>query len=183
MALLSNLPEPASLADVMAAYPDLAGHALPLAQHILRGPSPLPVALRELLFAYGSALNACSFCTGMHSAVAEALGTDGTLVEALVEDVDRAPVPERQRPLFRYLRKLTLTPGRMTAEDACAVRGAGWSDDALHGVVAVSALHNFFNRWVDGCGVTASAGDLRDGAGHIAARGYQAGPAPGAGNR
>lgn len=90
-----------------------------------------------------------------------------------------ASLADRDRPLFHYLRKLTLTPSRMTAEDAGAVRGAGWSDDALHGVIAVSALHNFFNRWVDGSGVTASAGDLRDGARHIAAQGYQAGPDPG----
>lgn len=178
MALLSNLPEPASLADVMAAYPDLAGLALPLAEHVLRGPSPLSPALRELLFAYGSALNACSFCTGMHRAVAEALGADGSLVEALLADIDTAPLPDRERPLFHYLRKLTLTPSRMTAEDAGAVRDAGWSDDALHGVIAVSALHNFFNRWVDGSGVTASADDLRAGARHLAAQGYQAGPAP-----
>jgi hypothetical protein len=46
-------------------------------------------------------------------------------------------------------------------------------------VIAVSALHNFFNRWVDGSGVTASADDLREGARHLAAQGYQAGPAPG----
>lgn len=176
MALLSNLPEPASLADVMAAYPDLAGHALPLAQHILRGPSPLPAALRELLFAYGSALNACGFCAGMHSAVAEALGADGTLIEALVADIDRAPVPERQRPLFHYLRKLTLTPSRMVAADAEAVRAAGWCDDALHGVIAISALHNFFNRWVDGCGVTASAEDLRRDGRRFAELGYGAAP-------
>ena len=149
VALLDNLPESASLTDLMIAYPDMARLALPLAELVLRGPSPLSPALRE----------------------------------ARLADIETAPLAARERPLFRYLRKLTLTPGRMTAEDACAVRGAGWSDDALHGVVAVSALHNFFNRWVDGCGVTASAGDLRDGAGHIAARGYQAGPAPGAGNR
>ena len=178
MTLLANLPEPASLTDLMAAYPDLARLALPLAEQVLRGPSPLPPALRELLFAYGSALNACSFCTGMHRAVAEALGADGSLVEALLADIDTAPLADRERPLFHYLNKLTLTPSRMTAEDADAVRGAGWSDDALHGVIAVSALHSFFNRWVDGSGVTASASDLRDGARHIAAQGYQTGPDP-----
>jgi uncharacterized peroxidase-related enzyme len=173
LALLSNLPEPASLADVMAAYPDLARLAVPLAQHILRGPSPLSPALRELLFAYGSALNACSFCAGMHRAVAEALGADGSLVEALLADIDTAPVADRERPLFHYLRKLTLTPSRMAAEDAAAVRAAGWSDDALHGVVAVSALHNFFNRWVDGCGVRANAAELRAGGRQFAEYGYR----------
>lgn len=46
MAPISNLREPAFLADIMASYPDLAGHALPLAHHILHGPLPLPMALR-----------------------------------------------------------------------------------------------------------------------------------------
>lgn len=176
MALLGNLPEPASLTDVMAAYPELARLAVPLAQHVLRGPSPLSPALRELLFAYGSALNACSFCAGMHREVAAALGADGALIDALMADVDAAPVAERERPLFHYLRKLALTPSRMAIEDADAVRAAGWSDDALHGVVAVSALHSFFNRWVDGCGVRASAEELRAGGRQFAAHGYQLEP-------
>ncbi len=178
MALLHNLPEPASLADLISHYPDLAALALPLADHILRGPSPLSPALRELLFAYGSTLNACSFCAGVHRAVAEALGADGTVIEALLADLEQAPIADRERPLFAYLRKLTLTPGRLTAQDADAVRAAGWSDDALHGVIAVSALHNFFNRWVDGCGVTVRSTDLHEGARQLAERGYRLAPRP-----
>ncbi len=80
------------------------------------------------------------------------------------------------------MRKLTLTPSRITTADADAVRAAGWSNDALHDAIAVCALHNFFNRWVDGTGVDAADDVLRARGGMLAERGYgglMAAPNPG----
>ncbi len=47
------------------AIPDFAGN-------LLRGPSELSVAERELIFAYVPESNACTFYFGVHKAVAEA---------------------------------------------------------------------------------------------------------------
>ena len=172
MAHLNTLPENATLPDVFPVYPDIARPALALAQQILRGPSELTTQQREFLFAFGSGLNACHFCHGSHVAAAGALGADENALRSAVDDIDMAPVEENMKPLLRYVKKLTETPSRMTKSDADAVRAAGWSDNALHDAIAVCALHNFFNRWVDGCGVDAGDEDLAKSGTRLAEQGY-----------
>lgn len=181
MAHLQSLPEHARLADLLRSQPRIAAVALPLAQEILRGESALSVAERELLFAFGSGVNACHYCHGAHTAAAEALGIDRELVAAALDDIETAPVEERMKPLLRYVRKLTETPSRITRADADAVRAAGWSDAALHDAITVCALQNFFNRWVDGTGVDADDAELRERGRFLAVQGYtarNAGPTP-----
>lgn len=157
MTYLPSLPDDATLLDVFRAYPDTARPLLDYHQTLLRGPSPLTVAERELIAAYVSGLNACGYCHGIHIAVAEAFGVAENTLTALIDDLHTAPVPERLRPVLRYAAKLTRTPSRMTPEDAQAVLDAGWDEQALHDAVAVCALFNFMNRFVDGLGVTAGS--------------------------
>lgn len=155
MTYLPPLPQNATLLDVFRAYPDTARPLLDYHQVLLRGPSPLTVAERELIAAYVSGLNACGYCHGIHTAVAEAFGiAEGTLT-SLLDDPDTAPIDERLKPLLRYVGKLTQTPSRITLDDARSVLDAGWDERALHDAVAVSALFNFMNRFVDGLGIIA----------------------------
>lgn len=155
MSYLPSLPENAVLLDVFRAYPDTARPLLDYHQVLLRGPSPLSVAERELIAAYVSGLNACGYCHGIHTAVAEAFGVaEGTLA-GLLDDLDTAAVDERLKPILRYVGKLTRTPSRVTPGDAQAVLDAGWDERTLHDAVAVCALFNFMNRLVDGLGITA----------------------------
>ena len=173
MAHLNTLPEKSTLLDVFSAYPALAKPALVLCQHILRGPSELSISQREFLFAFGSGLNACNFCYGSHTAAASALGVDGDLIRAAVADIEQASVDEEFKPLLRYVKKLTETPSRIVKADADAVRSAGWSDNALHDAIAVCALNNFFNRWVDGCGAGADDDFLAKAGNMLAENGYE----------
>lgn len=155
MAFLKELPANAVLLDVFKRYP---AHFLPLIeyhQRLLRGPSPLSIQQRELLAAYVSALNDCSYCAGVHEQTARCFGVDGGLLRQLVDDLDSAPIEERLKPLFRFVQKLTLTPARMTEADAAAVFAAGWDDRALHDAVATCALFNCMNRLVEGFGIDA----------------------------
>ncbi len=172
MPKLTSLPEAAALADLLAANPRVTGLLMPLVQEILRGPSPLSVEQRELLFAFGSGVNACHYCHGAHTAAAEALGVEPGLIEAALDDIDTAPVDQHMKPLLRYVQKLTENPSRVTSGDADAVRAAGWSDQALNDAVLVCALNNFMNRWVDGTGVDASDEELADRGIFLAEQGY-----------
>jgi len=119
---------------------------------LLRADSPLAPAELELIAAYVSGLNACQYCYGVHSQVAQAFGLEGSLIEALVADLESAPVEARLKPLLAYARKLTLAPAKMIQADADAVFAAGWSERALHDVVLTTCLFNFMNRLLDGHG-------------------------------
>lgn len=123
------------------------------AQNILRGPSELSVAEREFLAAYVSGLNACSFCYGAHSAVAEVYGVDAQLLSAAVDDLESAEVDPKLKPVLAMARKLTLSPTRVARSDIDAIIAAGWQEETAHDTVVISALFNFYNRLLDGHGI------------------------------
>jgi hypothetical protein len=41
----------------------------------------------------------------------------------------------------------------ITAHDVTLLHVAGWSDRAAYDAITVCALFNFYNRWIDACGV------------------------------
>lgn len=155
MPYLKSLPDDAVLLQVFRAYPDTARPLLDYHELVMRGPSPFTVAERELIAAYVSGVNECGYCHGVHTATAEAFGIPEGLLEALLADLDTAPVDERIRAVLRYVGKLTTAPARLTDEDAAAVLAAGWDERALHDAVIVCALFNFMNRMVNGLGIKA----------------------------
>ena len=134
------------LKEVFRAFPEVS-HPLALHRHaLMRGPSPFTAGERELIAAFTSMLNACSYCYDEHNAVAASFGLSGELLKALIEDIETAPVEPRLRPVFRYVRKLTQAPSRVVQADV----------DAMH--AAVSALKEG-GRFVT-AGIKLAAGPL-----------------------
>jgi len=153
MTFFSSLTEDAGFRHIFGFNP-AAGRAL-LALHtaVLRGPSELSAAERELIVAYVSALNACRYCFGVHAETARVLGMPEATMTALVADLDTAPVSERLRPILRYARKLTVAPTTLTQADADAVFAAGWTEKTLHDAVLCTGLFNLMNRVLEGHGI------------------------------
>ena len=172
MSFITSCPSPSSIVDIFRAYPQRAKPFLNLCEEILRKESPLTVAQRELLFAFGSAQNACNFCYQSHKPVAEAFGIAPDLLESLISDIDSAPVDNAFKPLLHYVKKLTLTPSKMTQADADAVFEAGWSEQAFVDMVCVCATQNCLNRFVDGHGVDASTEEAREAGNDLPTIGY-----------
>jgi uncharacterized peroxidase-related enzyme len=172
MTYLPSLPPGAVLLDVFRARPEIYRPLLEFHQALLRGPSPLSVAERELIAAYVSSLNACGYCHGVHTATAQAFGIQEGTLAALLSDVAAAPVSERMKPLLRYVAKLTVTPAKITPADAAAVLDAGWDERALHDAVAVCGLFSLMNRLVDGLGITASEDYFAAASRRLAGTGY-----------
>lgn len=151
--IFPSLPEDASVRHALRLNPAAGKLLAEYHQQILRGPSPLSIADRELIAAYVSGLNHCSFCHGTHLAAAELFGVSGDLVRTLVADDQLAAAPEKLRPLLAYARKLTLDHNRIVADDAQNVFRAGWSERALHDLILIAATFNFMNRFVHGHGI------------------------------
>lgn len=168
MTHLPSLPDDAKLLDVFRAYPDTAGPLIDYHEALMRGESPLTEAQRELIAAYVSGLNACDYCHGIHQTTAQAFGVD----EDLLDDLEAADVDEPMRTLLRYVGKLTTDPAKVTPAEAQHVLDVGWDERALHDAVAVCALFNFMNRFVNGLGITADP-DYADLSGNrLAKNGY-----------
>ena len=103
--------------------------------------------------AFCSLLNSCDFCFGAHKNVCMALGVDEGLFLKLVDDIDTAPVSDKLKPILKYVRKLTLTPDRMTDDDAKACYRVGWNEEDLTIAITVCASWNWFNRMIEGHGI------------------------------
>jgi uncharacterized peroxidase-related enzyme len=172
MALIRSLPENATLADLRRTDSELFEKLRPYGHQLMRGPSPLTPGERELIAAYVSGVNSCRFCHGTHSRVAQAFGVAEEVIEGLLDDIELAPVPNRMKPILRYVRKLTETPSRMTEADAAAVYDAGWPEQALVHAIAVCAYFNNMNRLVEGAGIVGTTQDYSAGAARLAAEGY-----------
>ena len=156
MARFPSLPENPHLADVFQRFPKGIWSLMKFHDHALRGESELTVGEREMIAAYVSALNSCGFCHGTHAAVAELHGIETTLLEKLIENPESTDLEPRWLPLLSYLRKLTEIPARLTDKDAEEVFNAGWSEETFFDAIVITALFNFSNRIVEGCGVSIS---------------------------
>ena len=119
----------------------------------MRGPSVFTSGDRELMAAYVSKLNSCTYCYSSHSESAVLLGVDRAVLDGIMADIGTASIDNRLKPIFAFLKKLTLTPYKMTQSDADAVYAEGWDERALHDVIMVCCCFSFMNRLADGHGL------------------------------
>jgi uncharacterized peroxidase-related enzyme len=146
----------------MLAYPETEKHLNGLAEALLRGPSSLTPAEREVIATYVSARNECYFCTNAHAATARhLLGPEAAgLVDLAQYDDPHAPISPRLKALLEIARKVQKGGRLVTEEDVAQARAAGADDKAIHDTVLVAAAFCMFNRYVDGLATWAP----RDGA-------------------
>lgn len=70
-----------------------------------------------------------------------------------MRDYTTAELADRERAMLDFAAKLTRTPGAMEEADVEALREAGFGDAAIHDVVQVAALFNYYDRIADGLGI------------------------------
>ncbi len=116
--------------------------------------SPFSIAQRELMAAFVSGTNACKYCTGAHSATAMKFGVEESLISSLITNIDTADVDDNMKPIFKYLKKLTIDPTKILQVDADAVFNAGWSERALYDAIIICCTWSFMNRFVEGLGLS-----------------------------
>lgn len=171
-----DLPEAPGLLSLLRRYPDTARPLADLAQVLLRGPSSLTAAEREVLATYVSDRNACSFCAETHGATAEALlGPDAHVVSQVREAGPEAPVDGRLRALLAIAGKVCASGRAVTAEDVQRAREEGADDQAIHDTVLVAAAFCMFDRYVDGLATQTptDAASYRAFGADLAANGYR----------
>lgn len=157
MTVFTSLPEDAHLLDVFKRFPKMVTPLLELHDAILRTESGLSIGERELIAAYVSLQNSCNFCHGAHTAIASTYGIESGLLEQLNSDLNTADVPQKLKPILAYVKKLTLTPAKISQTDAEAVYMAGWTEEDLFDAISTCALFNFMNRIVDGSDISVAS--------------------------
>jgi uncharacterized peroxidase-related enzyme len=163
------------ITGLMMFRPQTAGPLQELAEVLLRSPGSLPPGERELIAAYVSGLNDCTFCASSHRANAAAqLDAGAALVDQVRADLDAAPVPAKLRALLHIARVVTADGRRVGAELIAAARAEGATDTEIHDVVLIAAAFCMYNRYVDGLGAFTPDGEeaYARSAAHVVESGY-----------
>ncbi|MGC4861053.1 carboxymuconolactone decarboxylase family protein [Micromonospora sp. DT41] len=139
--------------------PETAKPLNELAEVLLRAPHSLPAGERELIAAYVSGRNECTFCCSSHSAFAAAQLDEGMdLVDQVRADIDTAPISAKLRALLRIAGAVQISGRNVTSELVADARAEGATDLEIHDTVLIAAAFCMFNRYVDGLGTFAPIG-------------------------
>jgi uncharacterized peroxidase-related enzyme len=122
-----------------------------LAQVLLRGPSRLTEAERELIAAYVSHKNNCMFCRNSHAAAARCLyGDEKNIVDETLKDMRQSKVSAKMKALLTIAGKVQILGKEVTPVDIALARALGADDSEIHDTVLIAAAFCMFNRYVDG---------------------------------
>ncbi len=96
----------------------------------------------------------------------------------MLEDLDSAPISEKDRTLYAFIRKMVADSTSIGPSDVDRAKQAGWSDEALYDAITVCSLFQFYNNWIDATGVSDMSEFGYEMSGHrLATEGYaQSGP-------
>ncbi|WP_454197161.1 carboxymuconolactone decarboxylase family protein [Nocardia sp. Marseille-Q1738] len=154
--------------------PDFYGaRAKTFTHEAMRGPSAWSVADRELMAAFVSKVNECTFCIGAHTATAGQAYQNEAKVRAVLTDLESAPIEEGLRATLRMLGKLT-REATVAAEDMREVLSAGVTRQQVEDALAVCAAFNTTNRLADAFDFEQlSPAGFEAGAKYLLERGYR----------
>ncbi len=132
--------------------PETAKPLNELAEVLLRQPHPtLTAGERELIAAYVSGLNDCTFCCNSHSAFAAAqMGAEIGLVHGMRADLGSAPISDKLRALLAIAAAVRSSGRDVTSALVEAARAEGATDVEIHDTVLIAAAFCMYNRYVDG---------------------------------
>jgi alkylhydroperoxidase family enzyme len=90
-----------------------------------------------------------------------------------LKDVDTAPISEKDRALYSFIRKMVADSTSIGQDDVDRALKAGWTDEALYDAITVCSLFQFYNNWIDATGVADMSAMAYEMSGHrLATEGY-----------
>ena len=105
--------------------------------------SPALMAMIRYLVSWNAK---CQFCIDLNEGFLANMGVDLDRVRAARNDIEVAPVQEKERPLLRIAVKSVLDPEGVGLADVTAAQVAGWSERDVFDVVAQAASNRAFNQ-------------------------------------
>ncbi|HZY38652.1 MAG TPA: peroxidase-related enzyme [Mucilaginibacter sp.] len=121
-----------------------------LTEILMRGPSSLTFAERELIATVVSNGNKCKFCSAAHAATVDMLLGEHETSKQVKADISSAPVSEKMKALLTIADKVREDGKLVMPMHVAAARVAGATDLEIHDTVLIAGLFCLYNRYVDG---------------------------------
>ncbi|WP_408957031.1 peroxidase-related enzyme [Natrinema sp. 74] len=100
----------------------------------------------ELIVVAVSGVNHCYYCNVAHGALVRIYADDPTLADQLIANYRTADINETHRTMLDVAVKLTERPDAIEPVDLERLREAGFSEEAIWDIGAVTAYYNMSNR-------------------------------------
>ncbi|ELZ09257.1 peroxidase-like protein [Halovivax asiaticus JCM 14624] len=100
----------------------------------------------EMLIVAVSGVNHCYYCNVAHGALVRIYAEDPLLADQLVANYRTADISDQHRTMLDVAVKLTERPAEVTREDLDELADAGFSEEEIWDIGAVTALFNLSNR-------------------------------------
>ena len=113
---------------------------------LMKGPSGLSRAEREMIVLAVSRINACTYCTIAHGAALRILSKDPYLADQISANYRTADLTPRQRAMLDFAVKVTERSAEIDQADFEALRAEGFSDSDIWDIGAVAAFFSLSNR-------------------------------------
>ncbi len=107
---------------------------------------------KEYIFLVCSAANLSTYCVTAHCEIIRMLGLKGPEPEEIAINHPDADIPEADKALLDYCRKLTLRPGDVNAGDVEKLRAHGFSEQAILEAILMVGLAKYANVVAFGLG-------------------------------
>jgi uncharacterized peroxidase-related enzyme len=113
---------------------------------LMKGPSELSRAEREMIVLAVSRVNACTYCTVAHGAALRILSKNSVLADQISANYRVADITPRQRAMLDFAVKVTERSAEIEQSDFDTLRGYGFTDSDIWDIGAVAAFFNLSNR-------------------------------------
>ena len=108
--------------------------------------SGLSKAEREMIVVATSAANGCQYCVVSHGALLRIYAKNPILADQLAVNYRHADITARQRAMLDFAVKMARRSEEIEEEDVQTLRGAGFSDEDIWDIGAITALFAMSNR-------------------------------------
>ena len=119
-----------------------------LAYHdaLMEAEGPLSKAEREMIVVATSAARSCTYCVVAHGAILRIRARDAQVADLVATNYRSAGLPDRQRRMLDFAVLLSTTPELVGDEDLEVLRGAGFDDEAIWDISAITSFFALSNR-------------------------------------
>jgi uncharacterized peroxidase-related enzyme len=106
----------------------------------------LSKAEREMIVVATSAANDCTYCVVAHGAILRIYAKNPYIADQLASNYRSAEITPRQRAMLNFAVKLALRPAEIEAADVAALGDAGFDDEDIWDIGAITGLFALSNR-------------------------------------
>lgn len=109
---------------------------------------------REMVVVATSGANDCLYCVVAHGAILRIYEKKPHVADQVAVNYLKADIPLRQRAMLKFALKVCTDSARVNAQDVAEVKAAGFTDEDVWDITAITAFFGMSNRLANVLGMT-----------------------------